>query len=45
MVSESKEIGIKQAKPKSTGGIAEYLHTKVSQQETEAVQLTLRGLE
>ncbi|UKO97567.1 hypothetical protein [Nostoc sp. UHCC 0870] len=31
MVSESKEIGINQAKPKSTGGIAEYLHTKVGE--------------
>jgi len=41
----SQEIGVKQAKPKSTGDVAEYLHTKVSQQETEAVQLTLPGLE
>lgn len=41
----SKEISVKQAKPKSTGDIAEYLHTKISQQETEAVQLTLPGLE
>lgn len=41
----SQEIGVKQAKPKSTGEVAEYLHTKVSQQETEAVQLTLPGLE
>ncbi|BAY26821.1 restriction modification system DNA specificity subunit [Calothrix sp. NIES-2100] len=41
----SQEIDVKQAKPKSTGDIAEYLHTKVSQQETEAVQLTLPGLE
>jgi type I restriction enzyme S subunit len=41
----SKEIGVKQAKAKPTGDIAEYLHTKVSQQEIEAVQLTLPGLE
>nr|WP_242053909.1 restriction endonuclease subunit S [Nostoc sp. FACHB-888] len=41
----SKEFDVKQPKPKSTVEVAEYLRTKVNQQETEAVQLTLPGLE
>ncbi|MEH1890586.1 MAG: restriction endonuclease subunit S [Nostoc sp.] len=41
----SQEISVQQLKPKSPGEVAEYLHTKVNQQETEAVQLTLPGLE
>lgn len=41
----SQEISVQQPKPKSTVEVAEYLHTKVNQQEAEAVQLTLPGLE
>lgn len=41
----SQEISVQQPKPKSTVEVAEYLRTKVNQQETEAVQLTLPGLE
>ncbi|MDZ7953286.1 restriction endonuclease subunit S [Nostoc sp. DedQUE09] len=41
----SQEIPVRQPKPKSTVEVAEYVHTKVNQQETEAVQLTLPGLE
>ncbi|MEJ6487981.1 restriction endonuclease subunit S [Nostoc punctiforme UO1] len=41
----SQEISVQQPKPKSPGKVAEYLRTKVNQQETEAVQLTLPGLE
>ncbi|WP_427163009.1 N-6 DNA methylase [Aliinostoc sp. HNIBRCY26] len=33
----SQEIGVKQAKPKSTDDLAEYIHTKVHQQETETI--------
>lgn len=41
----SQEIPVQQPKPKYPSEIAEYLRTKVNQQETEAVQLTLPGLE
>ncbi|MEH2283052.1 MAG: restriction endonuclease subunit S [Nostoc sp.] len=41
----SQEIPVQKPKPKSPVEVTEYLRTKVNQQETEAVQLTLPELE
>ncbi len=41
----SEEIRAQQTKPNATDDTAEYLRTKAKPQDTEAIQLTLPGLE